>query len=381
MRFAPISRYTSQCRAVESANTHQRVVWLVRVAKAWDSVQLATARETGRLERQVRGLGGTVQYGRWMTGRPSRLIIRLVACLIGSGAAAGAAAAQLPNQAFEVTPAVAHAGVGDTISVRFRVRLDQTDLLFDTVPRPTGELPQGVRVLSVERLQRQPDRTWTGRAVVAFFRPGRQAVPVFGLPFMRGVKGLSRGTLASDSAFVEIDPVAPPGNPSLKDIRDIVGEGLPDWRPVAGMLAAAALGALAVRRLRRHSHDRSAGVPSEPGAPMVLLNGPYESALARLAEIERDAWIARGDVARHYAGVADTLRQYLEDARGVRALSATTSEILALVPLARDGTSGRGPALFHDADLVKFARARPDPDTAARFIRDARVLLDEWHAG
>jgi hypothetical protein len=308
-------------------------------------------------------------------------IVRLAACLIVSEVAAGNAAAQLPNQAFEVTPAVAHARVGDTISVRFRVRLDQTDLLFDTVPRPTGELPQGVRVLSVERLHRHPDRTWTGRAVVAFFRPGRQAVPVFGLPFMRGVKGLSRGTLASDSAFVEIDPVAPPGNPPLKDIRDIVGEALPDWRPVAGVLAAAALGALAVRRLRRRSRVRSAGVPTEPSAPMVLPNGPYESALARLGEIERDGWIARGDVARHYAGVADTLRQYLEEARGVRALSATTSELLALVPPVRDGASGRGPALFHDADLVKFARARPDPETAARFMRDARVLLDEWQAG
>ena len=315
-----------------------------------------------------------------MTGRPSRLIIRLVACLIGSGAAAGAAAAQLPNQAFEVTPAVAHAGVGDTISVRFRVRLDQTDLLFDTVPRPTGELPQGVRVLSVERLHRQPDRTWTGRAVVAFFRPGRQPVPVFGLPFMRGVKGLSRGTLASDSAFVEIDPVAPPGNPPLKDIRDIVGEALPDWRPVAGVLAAAALGALAVRRLRGRSRDRSAGVPIGPSALPVLPNGPYESALARLAEIERNGWVAGGDVALHYAGVADTLRQYLEEARGVRALSATTGELLGLLPPVRDGTPGRSAALFHDADLVKFACARPDPEAAARFIRDARVLLDGWHA-
>jgi hypothetical protein len=198
---------------------------------------------------------------------------------------------------------------------------------------------------------------------------------------MRGVKGLSRGTLASDSAFVEIDPIAPPGNPPLKDIRDIVGEALPDWRPVAGVLAAAALGALAVRRLHRRSRDRSAGVPTEPSAPTVSANGPYESALARLGEIERDGWVARGDVARHYAGVADTLRQYLEEARGVRALSATTSELLALVPPVRDGTGGEGPALFHDADLVKFARARPDPETAARFIRDARVLLGEWHAG
>ena len=309
-----------------------------------------------------------------------RSILCLAAFVLGSGIAAGSAPAQLPNQSFEVFPSAVHARVGELVGLRFRVRLDQTDLLFDTVPRPTGEVPQGVRIVSVERLHRQSDRTWTGRAVVAFFRPGRQAVPVFGLPFMRSVKGLSRGTLASDSAFVEIDPVAPPGNPPLKDIRDIVGKALPDWRPVAGVLATAALGALAVRRLRRRSRDRSAGLPIGPSAPPLLPNGPYESALARLAEIERNGWTAGGDVAVHYAGVADTLRQYLEEARGVRALSATTSEFFALLPPVRDGTRGRGPALFHDADLVKFACARPDPEAAARFIRDARVLLDEWHA-
>jgi hypothetical protein len=308
-----------------------------------------------------------------------RHIVRLAAWLMVSGVAAGTTAAQLPNQSFEVSPSAAHARVGDTITLRFRVRLDQTDLLFDTVPRPTGQLPQGVRVLSVERLHRQSDRTWTGSAVVAFFRPGRQAVPVFGLPFMRSVKGLSRGTLASDSAFVEIDPVAPPGNPPLKDIRDIVGKALPDWRPVAGGLAAAALGALAARRLRRRARGTTSGLPSEPPALPVVPGGPYQIALARLAEIEREGWPARGDVARHYAGVADTLRQYLEGAWGVVALTATTRELLAALPPTHAGTRGTGATLFHEADLVKFARARPDAEAAGRFIRDARGLLDEWH--
>lgn len=308
-----------------------------------------------------------------------RHIVRLAAWLMGSGVAAGTTFAQLPNQSFEVSPSAAHARVGDTITLRFRVRLDQTDLLFDTVPHPTGELPPGVRVLSVERLHRQSDRTWTGRAVVAFFRPGRQAVPVFGLPFMRSVKGLSRGTLASDSAFVEIDPVAPPGNPPLKDIRDIVGKALPDWRPIAGVLATAALGALAARRLRRRTRDTTPGLPSGPPAPPVVPSGPYQNALARLAEIESEGWPARGDVARHYAGIADTLRQYLEEAWGVVALTATTRELLAALAPTHAGKVSPGVTLFQEADLVKFACARPDVEAAARFIRDARALLDEWH--
>ena len=51
-----------------------------------------------------------------------------------------------------------------------------------------------------------------GKARIAFYRPGRQAVPLFELPFMRSVKGLSRGTLTSDSATVEVVPALSRGH-------------------------------------------------------------------------------------------------------------------------------------------------------------------------
>jgi len=159
----------------------------------------------------------------------------------------------LTDQDFEVTPEPGRVHVGDPVSLRFRVRLDERDLLYDTVPRPTADLPDGVRILSVEKLRRGEDRIYTGQARVAFYRTGRQAAPVFGLPFMGAVKGVTRATLRSDSAFVEIEPVAPAGNPSLKDIKEIERQRGPDPRLVAGLLGAAAValvGALLGRRQR-----------------------------------------------------------------------------------------------------------------------------------
>ena len=93
---------------------------------------------------------------------------------LGLTALPGAAAAQLPNQSFELVPQHARATVGDSILVQFRVRLDQGDLLYDTIPQPVSALPDGVRLLSVEKLHRAADRSMIGRAVVVFFRPGRQ---------------------------------------------------------------------------------------------------------------------------------------------------------------------------------------------------------------
>src|SRR3954469_1748326 len=106
------------------------------------------------------------------------------------------------NQSFEITSSTARATVGDTVILSFRVRLDERDLLFDTVPRPIGAVPQGMRILAVEKLQRTPDRIFHGSARPPFYRRGHQPVRLFGLPFMRAVRGVRRATLVSDSAFV-----------------------------------------------------------------------------------------------------------------------------------------------------------------------------------
>ena len=81
-------------------------------------------------------------------GAGARSGVWLAAWALAAGASV--AAAQLPNQSFEVIPEVHRATVGDTIPLRLRVRLDPSDLLYDTVPQPVASLPEGVRLLSVD---------------------------------------------------------------------------------------------------------------------------------------------------------------------------------------------------------------------------------------
>jgi hypothetical protein len=199
---------------------------------------------------------------------------------------------------------------------------------------------------------------------------------------MRSVKGLTRGLLASDSAFVEIDPVAPPGNPSLKDIKPIVRQRGPDPLLLSGMLAAAGIalvGWLLFRRRRRPV--ASPIIPQSLVTPVADL-GPYEAAVARLEQIQNGPWAAPGEVDRYYEAVADALRHYLEDAHGVPALTHTTSGLIrALPPALRDGgLLERCAAVLGEADLVKFAREERDAQAGRAFAADARALLDAWHA-
>jgi hypothetical protein len=301
----------------------------------------------------------------------------LLACLL---CGSDRLTAQAFNQEFQVTPENARATVGDSVLVRFRVRIDERDLLLDTVPRPANPLRRGVRVLSVEKMHRTSDRIFHGRAWLAFYRPGRQPVPVFSLPFMRIVEGVRQATLSSDSAFINVVSVLPAGNPPLKDIRELE----PGHAPPGALLAIGALllaGLLLILRGRRR-RGAPVAAPREVEADMPPpTTDPYDIALETLTRIERAEWPARGGTGRHYEAVADVLRDYLEAAEAVPARERTTGEVVWALPphLSESGLRERFRELLIEADLVKFARARPGTADARRFLERSRSLLTEWH--
>jgi hypothetical protein len=285
------------------------------------------------------------------------------------------------GQAWEVHLDTSRITVGDTVGVRFRLRLDERDLLFDTLPRPVDSVLDGVRIVSVERLRRLPNRDFVGRATLAFYRTGPQPLPVFALPFMRAVKGITNGTIRSDTISIDVVPTLAAGNPTLRDIRELQPSVVPQI--LVGAAVAAVIGMLLVLLWRRRTRRVAAPAPVE-AEPVVIPAppDPHEVAVARLGEIEREGWVTRGDVARHYELVADVLRDYLAAAEGVPARERTTSELLWSLPprLVEGPLRRRYAAVFDEADLVKFARQRPPAPAAAGFLHDARGLLARWHA-
>jgi hypothetical protein len=285
------------------------------------------------------------------------------------------------GQSFQVVPMTAQATVGDTVTVQFRVRLDERDLLFDTVPQPLSAVPAGVRILSIDKLTRTPDRIFHGKARLAFYRAGRQPVPVFMLPFMRAVKGVQHATLASDTAFVEIGSLAPAGNPPLKDIRELKLHTGPD---LVALILGAGVGVLALawyilRRLRRSPRREQELRPAPPQAQPVT---PYDQAISRLSAIERARWPAQGLTPRHYEETVDVLRSYLEAQEGLRAKERTTEELLWALPphLTEDDSREQLRELLAEADLVKFARLWPDERAASRFLDRSRAMLQRWNS-
>ena len=284
------------------------------------------------------------------------------------------------GQSFGVIAETANPSVGDSATIRFRVRLDERDLLFDTIPQIVGALPPGVRILSVEKMSRTPDRIFHGRARIAFYRPGKQPIPIFGLPFMRAVKGVQRATLASDSAFVDITPILPAGNPALKDIQELERRPL-SFVPLLALVLMLAAAAAAYPLIRRRGRRPPVPMQPEPPADEPVAPSPYQIALDRLEAVDRQRWPSRGNVAAHYEAVAQALRQYLEEAEDVAACERTTSELLWALPshLSRARLRDRCHEVLDEADMVKFAEVRPGDVAAADFLGRARLLLQAWY--
>ena len=307
------------------------------------------------------------------------LRVTMLATLVFTASPAAARAQLDHDRSFTVVAEPAKVGLGDSITLRFRLTINDRDLVTDTVPRPVGELPPGVRILSVDRLRRGADRVFTGTAVIAFYRPGKRAVPAFGIPWLQVVTG-HRGVVTHDPAEIEVPSVLPAGNPPLRDIRE--PDSPRSFGALWALLAAAAAAASAWLATRRRA-NRPAPEPA-PVAPPPLPPpppDPYAAALLRLDAIEAEHWAAHGDVARHYEAVADALRDYLEEADGLPARERTTTELLWSLPprLAEGGLRRRVQEVLGEADLVKFAKLRPRADEAAGYTAWARELLERWH--
>lgn len=268
---------------------------------------------------------------------------------------------------FGATPSAARAAVGDPITVRFEVGLHERDLITDSVPRPAGELAEGVRVLALRKLERRGDRALRGEATIAFYRTGVQQLPTFEIPFLR-VSANMRGTIRSEPTTVEIVPSIPPGNPSLKDLKDLAPVAGTDWLPIGAALGAGLVTA-ALWRLWRRRRPRVRPAPVPSPAP-VAAPDPFEAALARLAAIDPVDLPA----------TADVVRACLVDAANVPALERTTAELLGTLPpvLRGQGNGERLAAVLSNADLVKFAQARTSPLVGSALHDAAGALLKSW---
>jgi hypothetical protein len=133
---------------------------------------------------------------------------------------------------------------------------------------------------------------------------------------------------------------------------------------IAGGIALAALAFWLYRRWRR----RAAVKAPEPELPADFV------ALQRLDEIERMHLVEKGEIKTHYTLVVDTLRRYMEKRYDILAMDQTSDEILWSLRRASAEIGDIEPVL-READLVKFAKYRPEAGAAKGLIDVVRGIV------
>lgn len=177
---------------------------------------------------------------------------------------------------------------------------------------------------------------------------------------------------------VPVVSVVGPNADALRTPAALANFPRPPWVwGLLGLLTAVVLGggAYAWRRWRRRDGAEEGDGEATESA--------YEAATTRLERLGRRHPSGRAAAKAFYVDLTETLRVYLARRVGIRALEQTTPDVVAALrrrPDVPDNTVQRLRTVLEQADLVKFADARPSPEESQAVLRDAQALLDALEA-
>jgi hypothetical protein len=168
------------------------------------------------------------------------------------------------------------------------------------------------------------------------------------------------------------------GDTELRDIKPQASLPLLAIWPwvVGGLLIALVIALVTGWLLRRWWLRRKATLANAPDNRL-----PHEVAFDELAQIEDLNLPLQQRFKEHYTLVSDVLRQYIEKAFQIPTLDRTTREIrrsLKLAPFSQENKQLLI-EMLNEADLVKFAKVRPEVAMAQDYLGQARSFIGAIH--
>ena len=253
--------------------------------------------------------------------------------------------------------------IGDQI--HFNITVDQPSGEVVTLPLLKDTLYRNIEILSgpvTDSSVAGSNRLKiTRRYLITSFDSGfYQVPPVFAE--LKTVNGIKR--FYSDYSPLEVMRVRIAPADTTAKVFDIIapyrapvtlGELLP-WILLV-MIAGAAAWFLVrlVKRLRVKKSGKEIIISPDPA---------HVIAFRELEKLKEEKLWQRGEVKLYYSRLTEIIRQYLENRFGVFSLELTTSETLeALVRTGfrKDGSYAKLKSILTGADLVKFAKYKPEP--------------------
>lgn len=217
---------------------------------------------------------------------------------------------------------------------------------------------------------------YTGRYVVTSFDSGRYEIPPY-YAELSDRNGIKR--YYSDYSFLEVMRVKIAPQDTSAAIFDIIdpyrapvtiGELLP-WILLAIVAAAAVWGAVMLFRKLRKTKT----------APEIIINPDPAHVIAfrELEQLKNEQLWQKGEIKMYYSRLTEILRRYLENRYQVYSMEMTTAETLEVLVrngFRRDEQYSKLKSVLTGADLVKFAKYKPEPYENDQYYTDAWNFVD-----
>lgn len=105
----------------------------------------------------------------------------------------------------------------------------------------------------------------------------------------------------------------------------------------------------------------------------IALLPPYDRALAELKKLDDSKYLIQSEYKEYYTELTNIVRYYLEEDAHISAMESTTDELITKIELLRDSgnlkldndTIEQFKKVLNTADLVKFAKSRPEDSVVA----------------
>jgi hypothetical protein len=291
------------------------------------------------------------------------LLVAVALCL------PAATSAQRPGATVRAAIVPETLSVGDVVHAAIRVRLAPgVRVEFpDTLPTSGDVEGAGARVIRTDTTGGELELT--AAYPITAWKPGALQLPAAQI---RLLMESGQDTIEVEFAEAQVLSVLPADTSNIepRPARDVLGANRVWWPWLAGLLLALALAAFGIWVWRRRRRPGEEPV-FEPGLP------PREAALAMLDRARALRLIEAGELKRFYSIVSEALRIYIEAIEPSWSADLTTIELASLL---LDRRADVVPALevLTRADLVKFAKARPDAATAHGDWNSAHAWVERF---